>query len=147
MKRYLLAALITSTLVGCASAGWKENDFFINGKTVSLSPTEMAELRNAWSVSTPFAQFKTSLTPSEAQWTADFISLRESFRDRSNPCRKLTLTSISPSPEDITNLSGRHTPSSQLDEKWDVEACGVKRAYRAFHPQYSTALAIEEARQ
>ena len=146
MKLYLLIASTMFLLIGCASSTWKENDFFIGGHMISLSPADMGELRGAWSNSAPFGQFKTALTNSEAQWTADFISLRESLRNRNNPCRTLNLESVSPSPVDIADLSGRRTPGSQFDEKWSLDACGVKRAYRAYHPQYSIVLAIDEVR-
>jgi hypothetical protein len=146
MNRYLVATVATVALSACVASTWKENDFYVGGRKTSLSPAQMSELRDAWSRPAPFSQFKTSLTASEAQWAADVIALGEAGRDRANPCRRLVLESIAPSPADIVDLGGVHASASVLDEKWIVNACGVKRAYRAFHPQYSTALAIEEAR-
>ncbi len=131
---------------GCASSTWRENDFVIGGRKISVPPADMERLRGAWSEPVPYARFSTALTPSEARWAADFIALMEGARDRANPCRQLVLRSISPSSADIADLSGRHRPASRFDEKWVLTACGVERAYRAYHPASSLALVVDEAR-
>ena len=146
MTRLLSATIGLVMAVGCATSSWQENDFVLNGRKVRLSSSEMEKLRGAWSVPAPYSKFKTALTASEAQSTVDFIALSESLKDRANPCRTLILEAIDPSPPDIATLAGRHTPASRFDEKWAVTACGTRRAYRAYHPQYSTVLAVEEVR-
>jgi hypothetical protein len=146
MRRLLSAVVVLVSAAACATSTWQENDFMLNGRMVRVPASEMQQLRGAWSVPAPYAQFKTALTQSEAQWTADFIALSESLKDRANPCRALVMESIDSSPPNIVTLAGRHTPASGFDEKWLVTACGTRKAYRAYHPQYSTALAVEEVR-
>ena len=146
MTRLVNAAILLLSVAACATTSWQENDFMLNGHMVRLPPAEMEKLRGAWSVPAPYSRFTTALTQSEAQWAADFIAFSEGLKDRANPCHVLVLESIDPSPPDIVTLAGRHTPASRFDEKWAVTACGARRAYRAYHPQYSTALAVEEVR-
>jgi hypothetical protein len=144
MKQLFTAIVVATIVAGCASSASKENEFYIGGRKVVLPASEMDRLRGAWSTSVPYAGFNTALTSSEAQWAADFIALVEVLRDRASPCRRLALESIAPSAPDVADPNGRHIPASRFDETWTVTACGVKRAFRAYHPQYSLALAMEE---
>ena len=147
MRRRQLLIITVLFLAGCASGGGSDDIFLVNGQPVTYSSEQMAQLRSMWS-EPPFARFKTGLTASEARWSADFISVQERNRTPGQPCTRLQMLSITPSPPKVLDVLGRYHPAGNLrpDELWSVDACGDKRAYRVFQPANSMALAIFEAR-
>ena len=148
MRQLHIATLIALLLTACAAGGGSDNTFLIDGRPVTYTDEQMAQVRGVWSEPTPYVSLKSGLTDSEAKWSADFIAIQERSRSSGKLCTRLELLSISPSPPNVVDVLGRHHPAGRLkpDELWTLNACGTKRAYRVFQPENSLALAIFEAR-
>jgi hypothetical protein len=131
-----------------ALGGESDSTFLVNGRPVTYTTEQMAQLRGFWSEPAPYVSLRTGLTESEARWSADFIAIQERSRSPGKPCQRLELLSISPSPPDVLDVLGRRHPAGKLkpDELWTLNACGSKRSYRVFQPANSLALSIFEAR-
>lgn len=143
--RHLGLFIVLVSVSACAQQPTRaENTFFINGKTIEVTPDLQRQLRASW-IDSGAGPFKTMLPLADARWVRDFISISELIRKPQCKQLKLLTTAKRDNKEDI--YQGQVLRSGAFDEQWAIDACGETHIYRVFNEVGSQELSIYEMRQ